>query len=218
MRYFNLPSWEAASRERSSVKCRHSSPLSSWPKDSCSKLDFPFFPSRSFKMIYRNKKIFIFFNCTGKKMASLITRTPCKTSLFKGSWSLDFGDLPLFPPLDARRCGVKGVMWGWVLLMSPEHGWQAGGARVVKRSGCSHWKKQHGHIMQLTCRFFQIKKAKNSWMTEFVHTGERHGLGVVELPGLHCLLLFFQSCQHVSQIQLNRGLTLLPRCFGECFL
>lgn len=50
------PSWEAGSRGRSSVKCRHSSPCSSWPEDSCSTLDFPFFPSRSFKIIYRNTK------------------------------------------------------------------------------------------------------------------------------------------------------------------
>lgn len=47
-------SWEAGSRARSSVKCRDSSPCSSWPEDSCSTLVFPFFPSRSFKIIYQN--------------------------------------------------------------------------------------------------------------------------------------------------------------------
>lgn len=50
------PSWEAGSRARSSVKCRHSSPCSSWPEDSCSTFALPFFPSRSFKMIYGNTK------------------------------------------------------------------------------------------------------------------------------------------------------------------
>lgn len=48
------PSWEAGSRARSSVKCRHSSPCSSWPEDSCSTFVFPFLPSRSFKIIYGN--------------------------------------------------------------------------------------------------------------------------------------------------------------------
>lgn len=50
----NSPSWETGCCVRSSVKCRHSSPCSSWPKESCSTLGFPFFPSRSFKIIYRN--------------------------------------------------------------------------------------------------------------------------------------------------------------------
>lgn len=76
-----------------------------------------------------------------EKIASMITRAHHKTDLFESSWSLDFGDLPLFTPLDAGRCGVKGIMWGGVLLMPPQHGRQAGGARVVKRSGCSHYRK-----------------------------------------------------------------------------
>ena len=49
------PSWETGSRVRSSVNCRPSSPCSSWPEDSCSTLVLPFFPSRSFKIIYGNK-------------------------------------------------------------------------------------------------------------------------------------------------------------------
>lgn len=55
-------------------------------------------------------------------------------------------------------------------------------------------------------------------MSELMNTCKRQWLGIVELPGLHSLLLFLQSCQHVSQVELNRGFTLLPCCFGECFL
>lgn len=50
----HVPSCEAGSRARSSAKCKHSSPCSSWPDDSCSTLGLPFFPSRSFKMICKN--------------------------------------------------------------------------------------------------------------------------------------------------------------------
>lgn len=55
-------------------------------------------------------------------------------------------------------------------------------------------------------------------LVESVNTCKRQWLGIGELFGLHSLLLFLQSCQHVSQVQLDRGFALLPCCFGECLL
>lgn len=51
-----------------------------------------------------------------------------------------------------------------------------------------------------------------------MNTCKRKWLSIGELSGLHSLLMFLQSCQHVSQVQLDRGFTLLPCCFGECLL
>ena len=51
-----------------------------------------------------------------------------------------------------------------------------------------------------------------------MNTCKRQWLGIGELSGFHSLLMFLQSCQHVSQVQLNWGFTLLPSCFGECLL
>lgn len=51
-----------------------------------------------------------------------------------------------------------------------------------------------------------------------MNTCKRQRLGVVKLSGLHSLLLFLQSSEHVSEVQLNRSFTLLPSCFSECLL
>lgn len=87
------PSWETGSRARSSVNCRPSSPCSSWPEDSCSTFVLPFFPSRSFKIIYGNK---IYMEWQKQKhlktFASSKISIPLKNTQFR--WRLNNIPLP----------------------------------------------------------------------------------------------------------------------------
>lgn len=53
---------------------------------------------------------------------------------------------------------------------------------------------------------------------EMMSTCKGQGFGVVELPRLHGLLLFLQSCQHVSKVQLHGALALLPCRLSEGLL
>ncbi len=55
-------------------------------------------------------------------------------------------------------------------------------------------------------------------LIESMHTCNSQWLCIGELSSLHSLLMFLQSCQHVSQVQLDWGFTLLPCCFGKCLL
>lgn len=59
---------------------------------------------------------------------------------------------------------------------------------------------------------------RNYQLTEMMSTCEGQGLGVVELPCPHGLLLFLQSCEHVSQVQLHGALALLSCRLGEGLL
>lgn len=55
-------------------------------------------------------------------------------------------------------------------------------------------------------------------LTRTMITCEGQGLGVVELPRLHGLLLLLQSCEHVSEVQLHGALALLSCRLGEGLL
>lgn len=59
---------------------------------------------------------------------------------------------------------------------------------------------------------------KSQHLSKFINTCKRQRLGIGELSGLHGLLMFLQSCQHVSQVQLNRRFTFLPCSFSARLL
>lgn len=110
------PSWDAGSRERSSVKCRHSSPCSSWLGDSRSTLGFPFFPSRSFNIIYRNTeqlkiRVHSFYFCED------VSTSPRLWTFFRGVGRLTLGISLSFPLLtrgavESRElCGAEYCCW-----------------------------------------------------------------------------------------------------------
>ncbi len=147
----DLPSWEAGSRGRSSVKCKHSSPCSSWPEHSCSALGFPFFPSRSFKIIYKNTKeiqnvktISKFKDLHFFQIWRINIFLPClkrQINLLKGCWSFHFGDLSLLSSLDTRCSGIQGIMRCRVQLLMALYCGRHAGWGCMEWSSCSNWRE-----------------------------------------------------------------------------
>lgn len=180
------PSCEVGSCVRSSVKCIHSSLFSSWAEDSESTLVLPFFPSRSFKIIYDKTQGFI--NLGVPQWSGYIIFHHL-WYLLEGCWPFHFRDLSLLPSLDARSSGIQRIMWGWIwLLLTLQHGWHAVGTRSVewrRRSNCSRVSRNFG--IRTTTRLFVHLRA---WRVKWMPTCKRQRLGVVELSGLHGLLLF----------------------------